>query len=308
MMDIQRSTLWAMSARDSRSPRGDWVWSTKIALPPRVLMPASKLRRVRREAFSKKSTICLASRAWRKSSGWFLTAWASSMMAAISCTVRSAMEQKSRPQRRLVASLKAVSDWMPRVAVGLPCVWSSPAISGFVLIITVLLPMGLLSCRRCAGVCCTNDLVECFDGGLDVFALENERREKTKNGLAGAVGDDVTAHELGSDVFGQVCRTEFEAQHKSDASNVDDVFVARCEFCKLFVEEFADVVDVFEETVSFDGVDDGDCHSTCQRASAESCAMHARGEGFGGGVRAEHCAHGDAVGDWLGNGSDVWKN
>src|SRR5207248_11423637 len=68
--------------------------------------------------------------------------------------------------------------------------------------------------------------------------------------------DLVTAHELGSDVFGQVCRTEFEAQHKSDASNVDDVFVARCEFCKLFVEEFADVVDVFEETVSFDGVDD----------------------------------------------------
>ena len=47
-------------------------------------------------------------------------------------------------------------------------------------IITVLLPMGLFSCRRCAGVCCTDDLVECFDGGLDVFALENERREESE--------------------------------------------------------------------------------------------------------------------------------
>src|SRR5207302_8883641 len=135
----------------------------------------------------------------------FWTAWASSMMAAISCTVRSAMEQKSRPQRRLVASLKAVSDWMPRVAVGLPCVWSSPAISGFVLIITVLLPMGLLSCRRCAGVCCTNDLVECFDDDLDVFALENERRKEAKDCFAGAVGDDVAIHELGGHVLRQVC-------------------------------------------------------------------------------------------------------
>ena len=71
----------------------------------------------------------LASSAWRKSSGWFLTACASSMIAAISCTVRSAMEQRSRPQRRLEASLKAVSDWMPRVAVGLTEASSSPAIS-----------------------------------------------------------------------------------------------------------------------------------------------------------------------------------
>ena len=103
---------------DSRSPRGDWVWSTKMALPPRVLMAVSKVRRVRREAFSKNMTIWRASRAWRKSSGLALTAWASSMMAAISSTVRSAMEQRSRPWRRLEASVKAVSDWMPRVARG----------------------------------------------------------------------------------------------------------------------------------------------------------------------------------------------
>jgi len=49
----------------SRSPSGEWVWSRKMALPPRVLMPVSKLRRVRRLAFSNMSTICLASSAWR---------------------------------------------------------------------------------------------------------------------------------------------------------------------------------------------------------------------------------------------------
>jgi hypothetical protein len=64
--------------------------------------------------------------------------------------------------------------------------------------------MGLLSCRRCAGVCCTDHLVEYFDGGLNVFALENERRKKAKDRLAGAVGYDVAVHELRSDVFRQV--------------------------------------------------------------------------------------------------------
>src|SRR4030088_1382728 len=114
------------------------------------------------------------------------------MMAAISCTVRSAMEQRSRPVRRFEASLKAVSDWMPRVAVGLPGAWSSPAISVvLVFIITVLLPMGLLSYRRGAGVCCTNDLVECFDDSLDVFAFENERRKKAKDRFAGPVDNDL---------------------------------------------------------------------------------------------------------------------
>jgi hypothetical protein len=113
MTFIQRSTLCAMSGRDSRSPSGDCVWSTKMALPPSVLMPASKVRRVRSEAFSKNMTICLASSAWRNSCGCSLTAWESSMMAAISLTLRSAIEQRSRPLRRLAASLKAVSDMMP---------------------------------------------------------------------------------------------------------------------------------------------------------------------------------------------------
>src|SRR5580698_2215819 len=104
------------------------------------------------------------------------------MMAAISSTVRSEMEQRSRPQRRLEASLKEVSDWMPRVAGGLIEAVSSVSAD---FMTTVLLPMGLLSCRRCAGVCCTDDLVECFDGCLDVFAFEDEWGEEAKDCFAG---------------------------------------------------------------------------------------------------------------------------
>src|ERR1700733_7394931 len=230
MMLIQRSMLWAMSARDSRSPRGDWVWSTKMALPPSVLIAASKVRRVRREAFSKNMTIWRASRAWRKSSGWVFTACESSMMAAISCTVRSAMEQRSRPQRRLEASLNAVSDWMPRVAVGLAGKCSSPGVSAvLVFIMTVLLPMGFLSCRRCADVCCCTafqDFVERGDCVFDVFALENVRGKEAKNRLAGSIEDDAALHHLGSHLCCQLGRVEFEAKHQAKTSNVDDAIVA----------------------------------------------------------------------------------
>src|SRR5579871_2291019 len=145
-----------------------------MALPPRVLMAASKVRRVRSDAFSKNMTICRASRAWRKSSGWFLTACASSMIAATSWTVRSAMEQRSRPQRRLDASLKAVSDWMPKVTDALAGAASSFEDSED-FITTVLLPMSLFSCWRGASVCCIElqKLVQGVNCYLDVLALED---------------------------------------------------------------------------------------------------------------------------------------
>src|SRR6202012_4224421 len=114
---------------------------------------------------------------------------ASPMMAAIAWTVRSAMEQRSRPVRRLEASLNAASDWTPRVA--LPNAGLSLAASALVFIITVLLPMRLFSGRRCAGICCAEDLVERFDDDFDVFSFEDERRKEAKDRLAGSVDDDV---------------------------------------------------------------------------------------------------------------------
>ena len=63
------------------------------------------------------------------------------------------MEQRSRPLRRLVASLKAVSDWMPSEA-ALPVLGGDVAASALGLRTTVLLPMGcvLLMCDW-LGVC-----------------------------------------------------------------------------------------------------------------------------------------------------------
>src|SRR5580698_8990612 len=109
------------------------------------------------------------------------------MTAAISCTVRSAMEHRSRPQRRLAASLKAVSDWMPRVVVAFADVISSPGVSADFMT-TVLLPMGLFSCRRGASVGCVElqELIQCVNGDLNVFAFENVRRQKAKNSIAGS--------------------------------------------------------------------------------------------------------------------------
>src|ERR1700723_1840593 len=115
---------------------------------------------------------------------------------------------------------------MPSVAVGLPDACSSPAISAaLVFIMTVLLPMGFFSCRRCADVfCCTllQNLVECRDGGLDVFALENIRGKKAKDPLAGSIENDASLHHLGGHLCCQFGGVEFEAQHQAESSDVDD--------------------------------------------------------------------------------------
>src|SRR2546428_3131488 len=139
--------------------------------------------------------------------------------------------------------------------------------------------MGLLSCRRCAGVCCADDLVECFDGCLDVFPFENKRWKKTKNRLTGPVDDDVTLHELGNNPFGQIRRVEFETQHQSDPSNIDDTIVTRCKFCKFCVEEFANIANMVQQVIPLDGVDDRDGNRTCQWAAAKRGAVHAGGYG-----------------------------
>src|ERR1035438_333063 len=161
---------------DSRSPSGELVWSTKIALPPMVLMPASKLRRVRRLAFSNISTICLASRAWRYFSGLRLTSWPSLTVARTSPLERSAMEHISSPFKRAAAA--RISGSFPTGTTGAS--------------MRVLLAMGLSSCGWGSDLgwgISGEDLVQCGNGGVHMNALEDVRRQEAQRRIAGAVDD-----------------------------------------------------------------------------------------------------------------------
>src|SRR6185312_14036398 len=300
MTFIQRSRLRATSGIDSRSPRGEAVWSTNIALPPRVFIAVSNVRRVRSEAFSKNITICLASSAWRKSSGCFLTACASSMSAAISCTERSAMEQRSRPARPLAASVKALSDWMPRVTVGF-----GASVSG-AFITRVLLAMYCFSRQSCAGVGVKREqLVDCGDSLVDVLARDEERGEEAENGFVRAVDDDAAFQQAGRERFGEFGRLDFDADHQAETADFFDRCVLRLQAAKLREKIIAGLADVREQAGVLDLVDHCDSHRTSQRISAEGCAVHAGCDGAGGFFGAEHRAHGDAAGEWLCQRSDV---
>src|SRR5580704_13778760 len=107
---------------------------------------------------------------------------------------------------------------------GLPC--SSAVSEVLVFIMTVLLPMRLVSCRCCSGECCCESVIERLNGRVDVSALEDEGRQEAKHGFAGAINDDAACHEIGGDLFGEVGGVEFYAQHEADAANIDDAVVA----------------------------------------------------------------------------------
>src|ERR1039458_9659052 len=164
-----------------------------MALPPMVLMPASKARRVRRLAFSNMSTICLASRAWRYSTGLRLTSWPSLRMARTSAVERSAMEHISSPFNRAAAARISGSLWTgsagecSRVA---------------------LLAMNLSSLGGCGGVSCgrvfREDFVECDDGGVDVSAFQNIWRQEAQDRIAGAVDENAALEHLGDDELGEI--------------------------------------------------------------------------------------------------------
>src|SRR5665213_3474832 len=257
MTFIQRSRFRATSGMDSRSPRGEAVWSTNMALPPRVFIAVSNVRRVRSEAFSKNRTICFASRAWRKSSGCFLTAWASSMSAAISCTERSAMEQRSRPARPLAASVKAESDWMPRVTVGLGASASGDCIT------RVLLAMYCFSRQSCAGVGVKREqTVDCGDSLVDVLARDEERGEEAEDGFVRAVDDDAAFEQAGGEIFCEFGRLDFDADHEAEAADFLDRRVLRLQLAKLREEVVAGLANVREEAGMFDFVDDRDSDGT----------------------------------------------
>ncbi len=97
---------------------------------------------------------------------------------------------------------------------------------------------------------------------------------KRRTVLAGPVDDDALLYELRGDALREICGVEFDAEHESEAADVDDAVVTGCEFGELFVEEVADVANVVEQLVALDSVDDGDGDCAGQRSAAEGCAVH----------------------------------
>ena len=80
-----------------RASRRPAVWSIKNALPPMLAIPASNVRRVRKDCFSKNITICLPASAVRKFAGRALSSPARWKMVSTSIGLRSRIEIRSRP-------------------------------------------------------------------------------------------------------------------------------------------------------------------------------------------------------------------
>src|SRR5271157_945491 len=285
---------------DSRSPSGELVWSTKMALPPMVLMPASKLRRVRRLTFSNISTICLASRAWRYSRGLRFTSWPSLRMARTSALERSAMEHRSSPASRSTAA---------RMSGSLSMETAGARGSMTALLATCLSSYGI-SCSCGCSVCgmLSEDFVKRADGDIDVGAFEDVGRQKAQDGVAGAVDDDAPLEHFGNGQLGQVRGIDLGCNHQSPAAHVNNGFVAQGQGAELCEEIVTDIGYISQQVFLFDGVDDGNGHSACQRATAEGSAMHACMDGARSLFCADDRSQGDAAGKRLGQRSDVRQN
>ena len=95
----QRSRLCAMSLSFSRASSRLCDWSTNIAVPPRLVMPASKVSRVRSDGFSKNITICFpASDRWKTEGRDFISS-ARCNTASHPLRPRSRVETRSGHQK-----------------------------------------------------------------------------------------------------------------------------------------------------------------------------------------------------------------
>src|SRR5438045_4541945 len=230
----------------SRSPSGELVWSTKIALPPMVFMPVSKLSRVRRLAFSNISTICLASSAWRYSRGLRLTSWPSFRMARTSALERSPMEHRSSPASRAAAARMS----------GSLCTGNGTSRGSIVALLAKLFS----SCGVGGGVCSvfSEDFVESRYAQVHVLMLQNVRRQKTQNRVAGAVDHDVVFEHLRHSELGEIRRIQFGRQHQAFASHVNDGFMFCGQSAQSLLEVIADLGRTRQQTFLLDSVDYSD--------------------------------------------------
>ena len=85
------------------------------------------------------------------------------------------------------------------------------------------------------------NLVERGDGGIDVLALQDVRRQEAQHRVAGAVDEDVALEHLGHGELGEVGRIEFGGQHQALAAHIDDGIVAAREPAQLRLEVVADL-------------------------------------------------------------------
>src|ERR1700761_9255170 len=133
-------------------------------------------------------------------------------MAASSCGVRSATEQRSRPTRPFASSVKAVSDWMPE------------GFRDFGLITIVLVSMGYLLGRglrslRLGSEVLREQSVEGGNGLVDVLARDEVGRKKAQYGFVRAVEEDVMrVHHGLLNGLGDVGGVEVEADHEAEAA------------------------------------------------------------------------------------------
>src|SRR5689334_22518327 len=163
----QRSTLRAMSHTGSRSPSRERVWSMKSDVPPRLAIPASNVRRVRREAFSKNKTSCLPASAPRKSAGRCLMMCVSSNIDFVSSGEKSWQDTRSRQSTGCsTGAFMAVRSYI---------------LAGIILFVS---PGGF----RCLCVLCQY-LFELLHGCFDVVLLDDERKQEPYYGLIGPVHD-----------------------------------------------------------------------------------------------------------------------
>ena len=90
-----RSRLWAMSLSVSRASSLLLDWSTNIVVPPRLAIPASKVKRVLSDGFSKNITICFPASARANTDGRDFISSARCSTASTPCGPRSRGETKS---------------------------------------------------------------------------------------------------------------------------------------------------------------------------------------------------------------------
>ena len=73
----------------------------------------------------------------------------------------------------------------------------------------------------------SEDFVQRRDGGVDMRALQNVRRQEAQHRVAGAVDQDVPLEHLGDDELGEIRRIKLGGNHQALSAHVDDGLVTR---------------------------------------------------------------------------------